>query len=639
MNYQKLLQPMKINSLEIPNRMVVSAMVTNFANADGTATEKLIAYHEEKARGGWGLIITEDYKITKDGGGFRNLPGLFSDELIPSHKILTDRVHKLNGRIVAQIYHAGRETLSEVTGSRIVGPSAIREPSLSEIPRELSIEEIRQLIIEFGDCATRVKQAGFDGVEIHGAHGYLVGAFVSPFSNKRTDEYGGTITRRAKFAVDVVREVRRRVGSDFPILYRMSCEEYVNGGMTIEEAKVLARLLENAGVDCLHCSQGVYSSPTVIIPPAKIRKGRYVDNAAAIKSVVNIPVIAVGRITDPEMADSILASGKADLVTMARASLADPFLPQKVKEGREDEILRCIGCRQGCSARSSASLPVLCMVNPRTGMEDIYVKGQVSNPKKVLVVGGGVSGVMSAVAASRRGHIVTLCEKNTKLGGQWRAAGMPPGKTDFLSFLVWQEGELQRLGVTVRLNTAVTQKVIDEEKPDVIIDATGGVPFIPQVKGIDSDKVILATDVLMGKKEPGKNIAVIGGGMVGMETAEFVAQGGATVKIIEMLPEIGKDAELETRMLIIESLKKLGVEAFTSTKVTEIGGNYVKGECNGKEVIFDKIDTIILAAGFRASIYSKEALGNVPCVTIGDAQKCKDGFHNIQEAYCLGWNI
>ena len=640
MKYKKLFTPLKIRSLEVPNRMVVSAMVTNYANEDGTPTEKLIAYHEEKARGGWGLIITEDYKVTEDGGGFKALPGLFSDELVPAHQKLTERVHKAGGKIVAQIYHAGRETLSAVTGCQIVGPSAIREPSMPEIPRELTIPEIKDLVKKFGECARRVKQAGFDGVEIHGAHGYLVGAFVSPFSNKRTDEYGGTITGRARFAVEIVHEIRKQVGEDFPIFYRMSCEEYVNGGITIEETKVLAQLLETAGVDCLHCSQGVYSSPTIIIPPAKVKKGKYVDNAAQIRSVVDIPVIAVGRITDPEMADSILVSEKADLVTMARASLADPFLPKKAENGKEEEILRCIGCRQGCSARSSASLPVLCMVNPRTGMEDVYKEEKTKTPKKVLVAGGGVSGVMAGIAAARRGHQVTICEQKDRIGGQWLAAGMPPGKTDFLSFLTWQEQEMKKLGVKVLLNTTISAELMEQECPDVIIDATGSVPFVPPVKGIESADIVLAADILLRKKIVGKNVVIIGGGMVGIETAEFVAQGGSNVKILEMLPTVGKDAEAETRMLVLESLEKMKVDIFTSTKVMEIKGNSVISECEGETKTFENIDTIVLAAGLRPNRKFSEDINNkYTVIPVGDASRCKDGFHNIQEAYKIGWNI
>lgn len=288
----KVFEPFKINQMELKNSMVVSAMVTNYCSEDGMATEKFIAYHEHKAKGGWGLIITEDYAVTPTAGGFKKLPGLWEDGQIESHKELTRRIHEAGGKIAAQIYRAGRETSSAITGEQPIGPSA-----------------------------RRAKEAGFDAVEVHGAHGYLIGAFASPFSNKRSDEYGGTIRNRARFAMEIIENIKEKCGKDYPVLYRMSAVEYVPGGLEIEESKILARLVEEAGADCIHCSQGVYASTYVIIPPSVVPRAAYVENAAEIKKVVDIPVIAVGRINDVEIAESVLQADKADLVTMARASL------------------------------------------------------------------------------------------------------------------------------------------------------------------------------------------------------------------------------------------------------------------------------------------------------------------------------
>ena len=341
----KAFEPFRIGKLELKNRLVVSAMVTNYCNPDGTPTEKYLAYHEHKARGGWGLIITEDYAIAPKAGGFTRLPGLWEGSQIQPHQELTRRVHQAGGKIVAQIYHAGRETSSAITGERPVGPSPIREPSMPETPRELTVEEIHQLVEQFGDCARRAQQAGFDGVEVHGAHGYLVGAFASPFANKRCDEYGGTIQNRARFAVEIIRNIKQKCGADFPVLYRMSAVEYVPGGLEIEEAKVLARLVEEAGADCIHCSQGVYASTQHIIPPSVVARGAYVQNAAAIKSAVHIPVIAVGRINDIQVAESILQSGQADLVTMARPLWRTRRCPRKSKRAGRT---RCCGASAAC---------------------------------------------------------------------------------------------------------------------------------------------------------------------------------------------------------------------------------------------------------------------------------------------------
>lgn len=512
----KAFEPFRIGKLELKNRLVVSAMVTNYCNPDGTPTEKYLAYHEHKARGGWGLIITEDYAIAPKAGGFTRLPGLWEGSQIQPHQELTRRVHQAGGKIVVQIYHAGRETSSAITGERPVGPSPIREPSMPETPRELTVEEIHQLVEQFGDCARRAQQAGFDGVEVHGAHGYLVGAFASPFANKRCDEYGGTIQNRARFAVEIIRNIKQKCGADFPVLYRMSAVEYVPGGLEIEEAKVLARMVEEAGADCIHCSQGVYASTQHIIPPSVVARGAYVQNAAAIKSAVHIPVIAVGRINDIQVAESILQSGQADLVTMARASLADPEMPKKIQEGREDEVLRCIGCLQGCAGENGKGHCVRCLVNPLTGMEDVYDFSPTKERKRVLVIGGGVSGCEAAIAAAQRGHRVTLLEKSGQLGGQWIPASMPVGKSEFTSLLLWQKTMLEKLHIQVLLNTQADGELIRLYEPDAVVVATGSKPFVPGfLKGADQDFVVNAHDVLLGKVEVQGKVVVVGGGLVG----------------------------------------------------------------------------------------------------------------------------
>lgn len=356
--YKKLFEPIKIGSLKLKNRMVVPAMVTNYANHDGTASETFIAYHEAKAKGGWGLIITENYCISPEAGGFYNLPGLWEDSLIESHKKLTDRIHAVGGRIAAQIYHAGRETTSVITGVQPVAPSALKDPTMPETPRELTVPEIEEIVEKFGDTAFRAKKAGFDAVEIHGAHGYLINQFLSPFSNKRIDEYGGTIEGRTKFALEVIKNVRSKVGEDYPLIFRMSTVEYVEGGLEIEESKAIARMIEKAGVNAVHCSQGVYKTSYNIIPPYAVPRAAFVNNAAEIKKVVNIPVIAVGRINEPSIAEAVILSGKADLVSMGRASIADPELPNKIREGRFSDMQFCIGCMQGCSGECGKGNPI-----------------------------------------------------------------------------------------------------------------------------------------------------------------------------------------------------------------------------------------------------------------------------------------
>lgn len=637
----KALEPFRIGTLKLKNRLVVSAMVTNYCNPDGTPTEKFLAYHEHKAKGGWGLIITEDYVIAPKVGGFVRLPGLWEDSQIPAHRELTRRVHAAGSKIVAQIYHAGRETSSAITGVQPVAPSPLREPSMPETPRELTVEEIHELVELFGDCARRAKEAGFDGVEVHGAHGYLVGAFASPFSNKRSDEYGGTIRNRARFAMEVIQNIKQKCGSDFPVLYRMSAVEYVHGGLGIEEAKVLARLVEQAGADCIHCSQGVYASTQTIIPPAIVPHGAYVNNAAEIKSVVNIPVIAVGRINDIDLAESILQSGKADLVTMARASLADPELPKKVQEGREEEIIHCIGCLQGCSGENGKGRCVRCLVNPLTGMEDEYNLTPAEKSKQVLVIGGGVSGCEAAICAAMRGHKVTLIERSDRLGGQWITASVPVGKSEFTSFLVWQKAMLEKLHVQVLLNTTADQELIRLYAPDAVIAATGSKPYIPKfIQGAEQDFVVNAHDVLNGKVEVHGNVVVVGGGLVGAETADTLCS-SCKVSIVEMLPQIMKEGEYSPKFYMMQRFKEYGVQVYTSTKLMGIGSHTVTAQRDGKDFVLEDVDWVIIAVGVKTDTSLLETLDNLdsPVIKVGDANGVKDGYLGIREGFEAGLNL
>lgn len=642
---QKVFEPIQVGALTLKNRLVVSAMLTNLAAADGSATEAYVAYHEAKARGGWGLIITEDYPIAPNAGTSKTLPMIYNDTLAASHAKLAERVHAASGKIFIQLYHAGRETTSAVTGEQPVAPSAIKDPTMPEIPRELSKAEIAEIIEQFATNAYYVKKAGFDGVEIHGASGYLVGEFLSPFSNKRSDEYGGTIRGRAKFAIDLVKAMREKVGPDFPISFRLCTAEYVDGGLTIEETKVIARLLEEAGVDLLHCTQGIYASRPVITPPYMIPRASFVDNAAEIKKVVSIPVVAVGGINDIDLADEILISGKADMVTMARASLADPELPNKAQAGECDRILHCIGCVQGCQGENSKGNHVRCLVNPCTAMETEYDLSPAVQPKTVWVIGGGVSGCAAAIAAARKGHRVTLCERNDKLGGQWNLAAVPLGKGGFTSLVRWQAQELARLGVTVLLNKEVSAEEIRTAEPDVVLVASGSQPLVPPVDGLkdglSNGIVVTAQDVLAGKASAKGRIAVIGGGLVGAETAEWLAAEGNAVTLVEMQSEIVKDGVGNPKMLLIKSLHDHGVTVMTDTKVLAVDGTGMTVEHDGLELSLNDLDVVILAAGVRPYHPLAEALadypGEVRC--IGDAAQAKNGYRNIQEAFETGLTL
>ncbi len=639
---KQVFTPIKIGSLEVPNRFVVPPMVVNFVNQDGTANEKFIAYHEEKAKGGWGLIIVEDYAIDKYAGGFIKLPGLWNDGQIESHRELTERVHQYDSKIFAQIYHAGRETGSLINGVQPVAPSPIADPTIGETPRELSITEIKELIEKFGDTALRAKKAGFDGVEMHGAHGYLIGQFMSPFSNKRTDEYGGTIKNRARFALEILKNIRAKVGNDFPVIYRMSVNEMVTGGLTTEESKVIVMLLEEAGIDAIHASNGVYASSQYIIPPFSMKHAWSSDISEEIKKVVSIPVIGVGRITDPFIAESVIASGKADLVSMGRASLADPHLPKKSKEGKFEDIIHCIGCVQGCSGRNVKQVEVKCLVNPLTGSESERKIELVKDKKIIAVAGGGIAGMEAAIVAAKRGHVVHLYEKNEKLGGQWILAAIPPSKEEFNSFILWQKTQLEKLNVNIHLGTEFNEKIVEEIKPDALIVATGSIPFVPNITGKDRPNVVIANDILKGKIDSGQNVVVIGGGMVGVETASHLANHGKSVTIMEAKSEIFEGGEPAVRYFLFEDLKENNVRLIANAFIKEIKEkSVIFDDEKGNEKELSGIDTIVMAVGSKPLNDLSEIVSNKikKVIVAGDAVSVRNGLDAIEEGFLAGLEV
>jgi 2,4-dienoyl-CoA reductase-like NADH-dependent reductase (Old Yellow Enzyme family)/thioredoxin reductase len=629
---------MHIGKMEVANRLVVPAMVMNFCNSDGTATEKFIAYHETKAKGGWGLIITEDYAVDPRGKGFTGIPGLWDDAQIEGHSELTERVHRYGSKIVAQIYHAGRQTNHFVIGMQPVAPSPIPCPANQEIPHELTVAEIHKIVEEFGDCALRARKAGFDGVEIHGAHGYLIAQFMSPYSNKRTDEYGGSLLNRVRFPLEIISNIRAKAGNDFPIIFRISGDEFVPGGRTIEDTKTIAVLLEHAGVNAIHVSAGVYASMQAIVPPAAVRHGWITDFAAEVKKVVSIPVITVGRINDPIMAETVITSGKADFVAMGRASLADPELPNKAAAGKFDDINYCIGCLQGCIGSLNRGNPGGCLVNPVTGRESELVIKPAEEKKKVFVAGGGPAGMEAAIVAAQRGHEVHLYEKSDRLGGQYAIGAIPPNKGEVDMFIVWQYNQLKKYGVNIRFNTELTADIVEKEAPDAVIVATGGEPLVPNIPGKDRSNVVNANDVLLGKVNVGHRVIVIGGGMVGSETADHLANHGKEVSIVEMLPEIAKDEEAAVRYFLMKDLEENGVKIYVNAPVKEILDNGIIAEIDGTETEIGPADTIVMAVGARSVNTLIEQLeGKVPqVIAIGDAVKVCKALEAVEAGYRAG---
>lgn len=640
--FKLLFEPGKIGNLILKNRLIVTAMVTNYCEHNNIPSERLIRYMEKKAQGGWGLIITEDYAISPQGKGSKNLMGLWSDDQIEPNAEFVKRVHEAGSCLCAQIYHAGRETTEAVIGEQPVAPSAVKEPTMRDIPRELSIPEIHDIIQDFANAAFRAKKAGFDMIEIHGAHGYLVNQFMSSFANKRCDEYGGSIKNRARFAIEVVKAIKDKVGYGYPVSFRLNTSDEVEGGITPKEAAVFAKMLENAGVDLINCSQGMYVSREAIIPPTAVPVANFVENAALIHKSVSIPVAVVGRINDPYLAESILATGKADFISMGRASLADPFFPNKAQRGAVEEIITCIACCQGCTGQSKFGNPIGCMLNPLTGRECEYDLSLALKSKKVAIIGGGIVGCEVAIAAALKGHQVTIYEKSKQLGGQWRIAGVPSGKENFSSFVAWQKSELQRLNVTVVFEWQNELQELLATHPDVIIVATGSLTSLPPIPGLRASSTVCdAREVLSGDIKIKGNIAVLGGGMVGSETADFLAGQGCNVSIIEMTSKIAQDAEISPRKLLLRSLKKRDVFIYTDTKVTKVGSDYVKAIRNGEDILIKDMDALVVALGAQSFNPFSEALQDFDgqVIVVGDAASVKNGLANIKEGFDVGLSL
>ncbi|WP_213951792.1 FAD-dependent oxidoreductase [Tepidanaerobacter syntrophicus] len=635
MKFPVLLSPIKIGTMEVRNRFVVPPMGTNFANPDGSVSKQLIDYLAARSKGGYGLIIVEVTAIDPLGKAIPWQPGIWDDKFVPGWKELVDEVHKYGAKIVVQLHHAGRQTTHEVIGSQPVAPSPIPCPVDREIPRELTTEEVYDLIEKFGDAAVRARDAGFDGVEVHGAHGYLIAQFMSAYSNKRIDEFGGDLTSRMKFPVDIVKNIRAKVGNGYPIIFRFSGDERVPGGRTIDESRVVAEKMEKAGVNALHVSTGVYGSIPWLIAPSAVPPAYNVYAAEEIKKVVKIPVIAVGRINDPNLAEDILEGGKADLVSLGRESIADPELPNKTAAGMINEISPCIGCMQACVGYlfDPKYLKISCLVNPFTGREGELKIEKAAAPKKVVVVGGGPGGLEAAWVAAKKGHKVTVYEKEEVLGGQYRIGAIPPTKQDILKALRYYITMGKKYGVEYKMGVEATEELILEENPDAVILATGGVPLMPNIKGIDNPKFVKAIDVLEGKKEVGMNVLVVGGGMVGVETADFLGEHLHKVTIVEMLPEIAKDEQDAVKYFLLKRLNEYGVKAITGATVKEFLDDGVVCEKDGKEEKIAGFDTVILAMGAKAYNPLEEKIkGKVPeLYVIGDAVKARKAVEAIEE--------
>jgi len=595
----------RISNLTIRNRIVMPPMATNLANEDGSVSQRLIDYYVERAKGGTGLIILENVQVNYPQG--KNVCcqlRLDDDKYMPGFFELAEAVHNYDTKIFMQIHHAGRQTTPGIIeGLQPVSSSSVPCSFLGTQPRELTINEIEELIQKFVNTAVRAKGAMFDGIELHGAHGYLIGQFMSPRTNRRVDQYGGNLERRMHFPLEIIRKIKEAVGNDYPICFRFSADEFIDSGNTLEEGKQIAKMLEEAGVHVLHVSSGIYESMPTLLEPSRFEQGWRVYLAEEIKKVVKIPVITVGVIREPEFAEKVIADGQADFVAIGRGLIADPEWSRKAQEGRSNEIRKCISCNIGCiGGRVFQNLRLRCSINPVVGHEAAYsdIKQSLAK-KKVVVVGGGAAGMQAAITAAKRGHQVTLLEKEQCLGGQLEIAAAAPGKAKIGWFHNWLEEELSRVGVEVKPGSPATVESIVALSPDYVILAVGSLPTEPKIRGVEQKKevVVQAWDVLAGKAsfEAGEEVVVVGGGLVGCETAHYLTEKGVKATVLEMLFDIAADMEPISRFDLMQEFNKLGIIVRTGTVVTEITPDGLAVITRDGKQDFVKAKKVILAIG------------------------------------------
>lgn len=641
-----LFKPIKIKGTLIRNRIVLPPMNTNFADSDGSVSDRFTNYYVEQGKGGAGLLIVSSAYIDPASKKRKGSLLLHDDCFIPKLKGLTTAVHATGAKILQQLNHNGRlltsskELKTSAKAGSAIGPSAVPHLSTGEIPRVLTVEEIKELVEKFGQAARRAEEAGFDGVELHGTHGYLINQFFSRYSNRREDKYGGSLENRMRFPLEVYHRVRELTGDDFLVCYRVNAREFVPIETPFEEVIAFCKRLEGEGVDLIHVSAGsgeITSSVLKMIPPGSTPRGCYADFAADIKANVKIPVVAVGRINTPEIAEEILLEKKADMVATGRALIADPYWPDKVRRGELEQIRRCVGCNQGCMERLVQEETVTCLYNPEVGREATMSRSRTK--KKVMVIGGGPGGMEAAVIAALRGHEVEIYDKGQELGGQCLLAAIPPGKEEFSAISDFFRSELKRLKVSVYLQEEVTVKKVIETNPDVVILATGSLPYCPEIPGINKENVMTAWDVLEGKATTRK-VLVAGGGQVGIETSLFLAENGKQVVLVEMLDDIAKDAGPLNRSHLKEQLKETEIEVRCNTELLRIGESEVIVRDRNREYEIPT-ETVVLSLGAKAQDSLYQALeGKVSeLYAIGDCVAPRKMIEAIHEAYDVATNI
>jgi len=656
-SFKHLFEPVRIGGTEIKNRIALAPMGTGsiLVDSEGKLGPRGVEYYLERCRGGVGLIISHASKVEneveslKKGAGFP----LVTHVVAGPFAELADAAHAFGTKIFVQLSAGFGRTahpriLREKPVSASVNPN-YWDPTI--ICREVTTEEVERLVKAFGPAAELLAECGIDGIELHGHEGYLFDQFTTAVWNRRADKYGGDLVGRLNFPVEVLQEIKRRVGKSFPVQYRFGLkhymkdlrsgalpgEKYVEAGRDIEEGLKMARMLEEAGFDAFHVDAGCYDSWYWAHPPGYQKYGCMVDMAAEVKKVVKIPVIAVGRLDIPELAEKVITDGKADLVAIGRGFLSDPHWARKVEEGRQKHIRPCVGCHDGCMGRLVVGKPTSCAVNPASGREKDYALSPANQSKKVMVIGGGVAGMEAGRVAALRGHKVVIYEKSDELGGHVTEAVVMPFKEGEQKLLDWYRTELGDLKVEIRLKTEVTSEIVHMNNADAVVVATGSKYVRLNVPGADRPSVISACDFLSGKAQVGQRVVVIGGGQVGCEISLWLSQQGKKVTVVEKLDDllIGRPIPWMNRVMLLDLLKFHRVEVMTNFSLFEVTdkGAVVVNKDSLKETL--PADTIIIAVGLEAERGLYRMLqGNLTSLyLIGDAREAKNIMNAIWDAY------